>query len=220
MDFDPVNAKAAGATSFPSMPQSVFDALPTRFVDSESGPVPEEWTVGTFGSILSESTERNINERVDQVLSAIASGELVPSDDQFHKRVYSTSTDNYKVVPPGGIAFNPSRINIGSIGVNHRGSEGIVEPVYVVCRVPLQFEWFQFYLRLPICHKQFETLASGSVRQSLRAVDFLSIPLAVPPREFVIAFNHEFLGIKQLFDRLDSESRKLADSVTTSCLDL
>ena len=54
VDFEPVKAKAAGATSFPSMPQSAFDALPTRFVDSEIGPVPEAWelkpitTIATF----------------------------------------------------------------------------------------------------------------------------------------------------------------------------
>ena len=36
--FEPVKAKAAGAASFPSMPQAIFDALPTRFVDSEIGP--------------------------------------------------------------------------------------------------------------------------------------------------------------------------------------
>ena len=47
VDFEPVNAKAAGAASFPSMPQPVFDSLPTRFVDSETGPVPEGWEVKT-----------------------------------------------------------------------------------------------------------------------------------------------------------------------------
>jgi type I restriction enzyme S subunit len=45
VDFEPVKAKAAGATAFPSMPQPVFDALPTRFVDSDIGPVPEGWEV-------------------------------------------------------------------------------------------------------------------------------------------------------------------------------
>lgn len=46
VDFEPVKAKGDGATSFPSMPQDVFDALPTRFVDSEIGSVPKGWTVG------------------------------------------------------------------------------------------------------------------------------------------------------------------------------
>lgn len=45
VDFDPVKAKIDGATSFPSVPQPVFDALPTRLVESEIGPVPEGWNV-------------------------------------------------------------------------------------------------------------------------------------------------------------------------------
>ena len=51
VDFEPVKAKAAGATSFPSTPQAVFDALPTRFVDSEIGPVPERWEVKALSSV-------------------------------------------------------------------------------------------------------------------------------------------------------------------------
>ncbi|HMN39659.1 MAG TPA: hypothetical protein PKE29_02365 [Phycisphaerales bacterium] len=46
VDFEPVKAKAAGAASFPSMPQAVFDALPTTFVKSRIGAVPEGWDVG------------------------------------------------------------------------------------------------------------------------------------------------------------------------------
>lgn len=45
VDFEPVKAKAAGAAGFPSMPQAVFDALPTVFVDSDIGPVPKGWLV-------------------------------------------------------------------------------------------------------------------------------------------------------------------------------
>ena len=51
VDFEPVKAQAAGAASFPSMPQHVFDALPTHFVDSEIGPVPEGWEVKPIATI-------------------------------------------------------------------------------------------------------------------------------------------------------------------------
>ena len=51
VDFEPVKAKAVGATAFPSMPQPVFDALPTRLVDSAIGPVPEGWEVKALSSI-------------------------------------------------------------------------------------------------------------------------------------------------------------------------
>lgn len=54
VDFEPVKAKAAGrgsAASFPSMPQAVFDALPTTFTDSDLGPVPEGWSTAPLSSI-------------------------------------------------------------------------------------------------------------------------------------------------------------------------
>ncbi len=212
VDFEPVKAKATGATNFPSMPQPVFDALPSRFVDSTIGPVPEGWSGGTLGSILKESTNRNRDERVGLVLSAVSSGDLVSSDEHFTKRVYSKSIKNYKVVPPGAVAFNPSRINIGSIGMNHRDVSGVVSPVYVVCVAEREFEWFlEFYLHLSAIRKQYEKLASGSVRQSLKAVDFLSIKLAIPTHEMVSAFSDEVLALHRLARVLTSESAKLAE---------
>lgn len=51
VDFEPIKAKAAGATRFPSMPQPVFDALPTRLVDSDIGPVPEGWGVQPLANV-------------------------------------------------------------------------------------------------------------------------------------------------------------------------
>jgi type I restriction enzyme, S subunit len=52
VDFEPVKAKSSGATSFPSMPQGVFDTLPLGFVDSEIGPVPQGWQVKPIGDIV------------------------------------------------------------------------------------------------------------------------------------------------------------------------
>jgi type I restriction enzyme S subunit len=51
VDFEPVKAKAAGATSFPSMPQPIFDALPTTFTDSDLGPIPMGWEVKPIAKI-------------------------------------------------------------------------------------------------------------------------------------------------------------------------
>lgn len=54
VNFEPVQAKAEGARSFPSMPQDVFDSLPATLVGSELGPVPDGWNVAN----LEEVTER------------------------------------------------------------------------------------------------------------------------------------------------------------------
>ncbi|MEA5446749.1 restriction endonuclease subunit S [Gammaproteobacteria bacterium AB-CW1] len=52
VDFEPVKAKAAGATSFRGMPQAVFDQLPDRFTDTELGPVPEGWEVVPLSDLV------------------------------------------------------------------------------------------------------------------------------------------------------------------------
>ena len=51
VDFEPVKAKASGAASFPTMPQHAFDSLPTRFVDSDIGLVPEGWEVKAIARV-------------------------------------------------------------------------------------------------------------------------------------------------------------------------
>lgn len=52
VDFEPTNAKAAGATSFRGMPQAVFDELPDRLVESDAVLVPSAWTFVPIGELV------------------------------------------------------------------------------------------------------------------------------------------------------------------------
>jgi type I restriction enzyme S subunit len=61
VDFEPVKAKANGATSFPGLPPAAFASLPTRLVESALGPIPEGWKLGPltdFAEILSGGTPK------------------------------------------------------------------------------------------------------------------------------------------------------------------
>ncbi len=51
VDFEPVKAKAAGATAFPGMPPETFATLPNTLKDSPLGPVPEGWEVKTLEEV-------------------------------------------------------------------------------------------------------------------------------------------------------------------------
>ncbi|MEW4528132.1 restriction endonuclease subunit S [Maioricimonas sp. JC845] len=62
VDFEPVRAKAAGATGFPGMPQDVFDALPDSFVDSELGPIPKGWEVGVLDEVIDVNPARRLRK--------------------------------------------------------------------------------------------------------------------------------------------------------------
>lgn len=49
VDFEPVKAKAAGATAFPGMPPETFATLPNTLKDSPLGPVPQGWEISLLG---------------------------------------------------------------------------------------------------------------------------------------------------------------------------
>jgi type I restriction enzyme S subunit len=51
VDFEPVKAKAAGQTSFPSIPPAAFATLPDRLAESLLGPVPQGWEVRPLSKV-------------------------------------------------------------------------------------------------------------------------------------------------------------------------
>lgn len=67
IDFEPVKAKAAGAKSFPSMPQPVFDALPSSFVpapNSPSGEIPKGWACVPLPELVEVNPSRSLSKGV------------------------------------------------------------------------------------------------------------------------------------------------------------
>jgi len=175
VDFEPVRAKMEGrwlrGQSLPGLPVQLYDIFPDRLVESELGAIPEGWDKGSFGRIVSQRSER-VGRRDITVLSAVASGKLARSDDHFTKRVYSKETDKYLLVEQWDFAYNPSRINIGSIGMLEEDIVGGVSPVYVVARPKASYQWFlEFSIRRAHTKTWINILASGSVRQSLSYTD-------------------------------------------------
>ena len=190
VDFDPVRAKVEGRDHGLSKPFA--DLFPDSFEDSDLGEIPKGWPVGSFGEVISQRTER-IGGREAVVLSAVAVGELVKSDEHFTKRVYSKEINKYIAVERWDFAYNPSRINIGSIGMLKEPLIGAVSPVYVVFRPKPAYRWFiEFTLERESTKQWINTLASGSVRQSLSYSDFQSISCVVPPKEVIEQFNHSW----------------------------
>lgn len=62
VDFEPVRAKMEGrwqrGQSLPGLPAHLYDLFPDRLVESELGEIPEGWSIGVLGDILSLRNER------------------------------------------------------------------------------------------------------------------------------------------------------------------
>lgn len=210
VDIDPVRAKVDGrwkrGESLPGLPANLYDLFPHRLVDSELGKTPEGWKVGTVGNIVSRKNER-VGGRSAIVLSAISSGKLIPSDSHFRKRVYSKGISNYLAVQQWDTAYNPSRINIGSIGMLKEPILGAVSPVYVVASPKPAYRWYlEFTLGLEQTKEWIATLATGSVRQSLSYADFASIPCVIPPSQVVERFNQQWERFRAILLAHDDEN--------------
>jgi type I restriction enzyme, S subunit len=77
-------------------------------------PVPHGWKEERLGKHIQEISVRNNDTLNAQVLSVTNTQGFVLSEDYFDKQVFSKNLTNYKVVARGQLAYNPSRLNVGS----------------------------------------------------------------------------------------------------------
>ena len=147
-----------------------------------------------------------------KVFAAISTGELVPSEDYFSKRVFSKEIKNYLKVEKYDFAYNPSRINIGSIGMNKYDYTGCVSPVYIVFKTQQNWHFFvEKFLKLQSTNFQIKQLASGSVRQSLSFEDFSSIPIILPEISVIHEFNKIYKLLNQKIIQNENEIKILTN---------
>nr|WP_298518858.1 restriction endonuclease subunit S [uncultured Methanobrevibacter sp.] len=158
--------------------------------ECEIGIIPKEWKLLSLGEVTTQIKEK-VGDKDYKVFSAVNTGNLILSEEYFDKQVFSKSIEKYIVVKQKEFAYNPARINIGSIGRNDFDYDGCVSPVYVAFKVEEEYENFMNMFIQSDRFKQWViTLASGSVRQTLNYADFSIIKLAYPPIDLIKKFNN------------------------------
>lgn len=182
-----------------------------KFKESELGMIPEGWEVGTLSEITQNKTSKVKNRDDVKVLSPITTGELVLSEEYFTKQVFSASIAKYKIVEKGDFAYNPARVNIGSIGRNEFEFDGCVSPVYVVFSVSKGYEYFfDLFRKTDYFKSSVVSLAIGGVRQSLSYDDLGSIETVIPAPEDLEQFNSIYDQIKRNIKVNKEENDRLA----------
>ena len=183
-----------------------------RFVDSELGMIPEGWSVKAIGEVT-EEIRTKVGMRQDvKVLSPITSGRLVLSEEFFSKQVFSESIAKYLIVRPNDFAYNPARVNIGSLGKNEFDFDGCVSPVYVVFRCESGYDlFFNLYRTSKPFKEEVVSRSSGGVRQTLGYKDLALIKLVYPPTIVVRDFNSIYRHILSRMKQNEKENVILAN---------
>ncbi|MBU2622561.1 MAG: restriction endonuclease subunit S [Proteobacteria bacterium] len=137
-----------------------------------------------------EISKRNNGVAIDRVLSVTNRNGFVLPEDQFERRVASADLSNYKIVLKGEYAYNPSRINVGSISRLDSWDEGVLSPMYVVFEIDDKKVNSDFFLHWLSSHEakgRIRRSAQGSVRETVSFTDLGAISFPLPSLDKQIA---------------------------------
>lgn len=142
-----------------------------------------------IGEFIKEYSVRNTDDEDIPVYSVTNENGFCTG--YFSKDVSSKDRTTYKVVPRGCFAYNPSRINVGSIDWQDCEDRVIVSPLYVVFEVSdeLDRQYLLYYLKSDVANSYIRANGAGSVRDNLRFKALSDIPI----RMVTIEEQHEIV---------------------------
>jgi len=139
-----------------------------------------KWPIVKLDKHIVESKEQYGSEKLNgiQVLSVTNDQGFVFSDKRTSENV-----SNYKIIKNGYFAYNPYRINVGSLAFAGDEYSGIVSPAYVVfsCAKDLDSEYLWKYLKSDVGLFHIRQGGKGSVRSSLSFERLQEIEIPLPP---------------------------------------
>jgi len=97
----------------------------------------------------------------------------------------SADLTRYKMIEEGMFAYNPMRLNIGSIGYcSHKHAAGLVSPDYVVFKCDgnnLSSDFLYWYIQSEDWKTWTESAGVGSVRTRIYYRELAKMPITLPP---------------------------------------
>ena len=173
---------------------------------------------------ITEKSERNTNQIYTNVLSVTNNRGFINQAEQFDREVASDNTANYKLVRKGQFAYNPSRVNVGSLDVLQTYDLGILSPMYIVFETkPTMDSKFLYYqLKSSWFVGHIPMYVQGSVRDSLSFDGLENMRFWIPslPEQKAIAevlttADNEIATHRKKLDALRLQKRGLMQQLLT-----
>lgn len=145
----------------------------------------------------------------------------VTSDGVFDvtkAKVQDLDFSNYKVVKKNDFAYNPSRINIGSIALS-TADVCIISPMYIVFHVSEDIiipEYLALWFRRTEFQRSTLFFASGSVRDTFGYKEMCNVKIPLPPIEVQQAIVNIYKcanEAKQIAEEADRLSREVCPAL-------
>ena len=139
------------------------------------------WPMRRLGEVTRELTQRNTKLALDRaaVMGVSNARGIVPMREQ----TVAGDISRYLLLPPLGFAYNPMRINVGSIAMNKAEETFLVSPDYVVfaCRPDgMEPDYLDHLRQTRWWLHHINAGGSGSVRQRTYYDDLAALQLRLP----------------------------------------
>ena len=154
-----------------------------RFKDDDGGDFPD-WGEYLLKDALIKNSSKNKNSLFNLVQSVSNKHGFINQDELFEDRVIaSKDLSNYYIIKKGAFAYNPSRIDVGSLAYKSDDLTSVVSPLYVsfyskpnLINDLYLFNWFDTEQFKNQMNSSFE----GSVRNTLSYDSLSKISVALP----------------------------------------
>lgn len=162
-----------------------------------------------IGDVIEQVSKRNNSMSIDKVLSVSNKLGFINQSEQFEDRIVaSEDTSNYKIVYKDDFAYNPARINVGSIARLKHFNKGIVSPMYICFRVKqgIALDYLEYFFTTNYFFNEMQKRLEGSVRQCLSFEGLCNIPIYIPNLD-----EQQKMGrkVSVIMKKIDNENRYL-----------
>ncbi len=171
------------------------------------------YPVVTLKGHVHQISLRNESKSDAEVYSVTNLEGFTKSTDYFSKKVFSKDISNYKVVSAGQFAYNPSRINVGSIDYLRCAERALVSPLYIVFKTVKEIypDYLLRYLKSNWGNLQVRANTQGAVRDSLKFKGLENIKIPLPLLDDQIRIAHLLSKVEGLIAQRKQHLQQLDD---------
>lgn len=155
-------------------------------------------------NLIIQKSIRNANNDIDNVYSVSNKEGFILQSEQFKDRtVASENTKNYKIIEENDFAYNPARINVGSIARMKQNVQGIISPMYICfkCNQRIIPDYLEYFFESYKFTYEMNKRLEGSVRMCLSYESMINIPIELPSIE-------EQSKVSNLLNSIESKKKR------------
>ena len=171
-----------------------------------------EWEKCILGDITENFNLRNKDKIQYPMFSVTNDRGFVPQSEQFEGRdMVGEDIKAYKIIHTNDFAYNPARINVGSIAMYTGEKPCMISSLYVCFKTTKEVnnEWLMQLLKTPKMNYYYNVNGEGGVRVYLFYPNFARIRMSIP----IIEEQKKIAKLLNLIDERIATQNKIIDKL-------